>query len=111
MDINIKTAEYKAITAAQAKQLMCSISCYTVVVDVRREDEFRLGHIKGAINIPLGQLEQQAKLLLPDTSQEIILYCRTGSRSFEAANILLSLGYQKVYDLGSISDWCCELEK
>ncbi|MBQ5313497.1 MAG: rhodanese-like domain-containing protein [Oscillospiraceae bacterium] len=56
-------------------------------------------------------MEQQAKLLLPDTSQEIILYCRTGSRSFEAANILLALGYTKVYDLGSISDWCCELEK
>lgn len=111
MDINASTQGYKTITAQQAKQLMGNLSCYIKFVDVRREEEFRQGHIKGAINIPLGQLEHNAAQLLPDTMQEIILYCRTGSRSLEAANILLSAGYKNIYDMGGITDWCYELEK
>ena len=108
---NNKSAEYRAITVQQARQMMCSLSCYTVFVDVRRADEFELGHIKGAVNIPLSQLEEKAAALLPDLSREIIVYCRTGSRSLEAANILLDLGYKNVYDMGSITSWCWELEK
>lgn len=111
MNNTTNTSGYKTITVQQARQLMCSLSCYTVFVDVRRDDEFRKGHIKGAINIPLSQLEQKAALLLPDSSQEIILYCRTGSRSAEAAYTLLSLGYKNVFDMGGINNWCYELEK
>ncbi|MBE6887731.1 MAG: rhodanese-like domain-containing protein [Ruminococcaceae bacterium] len=111
MDNNSIKSAYRSITVQQARQLMCSLSCYTVFLDVRREDEFRQGHIKGAVNIPLNQLEQKAPLLLLDLSQEIIVYCRTGSRSYEASETLLSLGYKNVFDMGGITGWCYELEK
>lgn len=65
-----------------------------VIIDVREPFEFATGHVKGAINIPPAKLMAGAKKLqdVPKDT-EIILYCRTGSRSAVAANILQSLGY------------------
>lgn len=111
MDNNIAKGSYRTVTAQTARRIMTDIGTYTVIVDVRRPDEFRLGHIKNAVNIPLGQLQEKAAQFLPDYQQEIIVYCLTGSRSIEAANILLSMGYRNVFDLGGIRDWCYELEK
>ena len=65
-----------------------------VIIDVREPFEFATGHVKGALNIPPAKLMAGAKKLqdVPKDT-EIILYCRTGSRSAVAANILQSLGY------------------
>ena len=109
-DILQKTI-YRKITPQTARQMMCSLSCYTIVVDLRREAEFATGHIKGAVNIPLSRLIDDAPFRLPDLSQEIILYCRTGSRSLDGAHTLASMGYTNVYDLGGITDWCYGLER
>lgn len=106
MNTGFSPSEYKNITVQQARQMMCSLSRYIVIIDVRRPDEYRSGHIKNAVNIPLGELLEKAPALLPDISQEIIVYCRSGARSFNAAEELLSLGYKNVYDLGGISKWC-----
>lgn len=101
---------YRSITPQQAKQMMCDLATYTVVIDVRRSDEYRIEHIKGALNLPLGQLQQKICSLVPDKQQEIILYCRTGSRSFEAACMLIGMGYKNVFDLGGIINWHFEKE-
>lgn len=65
-----------------------------VIIDVREPFEFATGHVKGALNIPPAKLMAGAtKLQGVPKDTEIILYCRTGSRSAVAANILQSLGY------------------
>ena len=71
-----------------------------IIVDVREEVEFKSGHILGAINIPLGEIEDSNL----DQDKTIIVYCRSGNRSSKAKEQLEELGY-KVYDLGSIDNW------
>lgn len=69
---------------------------YTVI-DVREPDEYNTGHVSGAINIPPDQLMNGAFQLgdLPKDS-DIIVYCRTGSRSNVAMNILRLLGFTNI---------------
>jgi phage shock protein E len=65
-----------------------------IIIDVREHFEFKMGHVENAINIPLTKLIAGASKL-EDVSKDtqLILYCRTGSRSAMAMNILHSLGY------------------
>jgi rhodanese-related sulfurtransferase/thiol-disulfide isomerase/thioredoxin len=76
-----------------------------VLVDVRTAAEFDAEHLEGAVNIPVETLTGEKPASLPDTDAVVVLYCRSGNRSETAANQLLALGYQKVYDLGGIIDW------
>ena len=68
-----------------------------VVIDVREPKEFQSGHVGGAFNIPPSQLMQGAPQLsdIPKDSN-IIVYCRTGSRSKVAMNTLNTLGYKNI---------------
>lgn len=68
-----------------------------IVIDVREPEEYNAGHISSAINIPPDQLMKGADQLreVPKNS-DIIVYCRTGSRSNVAMNILGSLGFENV---------------
>lgn len=68
-----------------------------IIIDVREPYEFVTGHVRGAINIPPAKLMSGAKKLdgMPKDS-EIIVYCRTGSRSHVAKIILERLGYTNV---------------
>lgn len=75
------------------------------IVDVRSEEEYNSGHIEGSINIPLDYIEQ----INISTDRQIIVYCQSGSRSEQAAKILMKLGYDDVKDMGSISDWDYDL--
>lgn len=69
-----------------------------IVVDVRTKDEFKSGHIKGAINIPLNTLPQRVKELNPN--KPIITCCASGMRSASAKSILKSKGFKQVYNGG-----------
>ena len=75
------------------------------VVDVRRPDEYRLGHVPGAILVTNETIGSEPPAELPDKNAKILVYCRSGRRSREAALKLLDLGYQNVYDFGGIIDW------
>ncbi len=68
-----------------------------VIIDVREPSEFSEGHVKGALNIPPQRLIGGAKKLanVPKDAN-IVVYCRTGSRSNVAAHILHGLGYTNV---------------
>ena len=68
-----------------------------VVIDVREPFEFATGHVKGALNIPPQKLMNGAKQLagVPKDA-DIVVYCRTGSRSNVAVHILHGLGYTNV---------------
>ena len=65
------------------------------IVDVRNPDEFKQGHAKGAVNIPLGNLGKKAAQLQKE-NQPIILCCRSGARAGNAASILQGVGIKSI---------------
>lgn len=67
------------------------------IVDVRSPQEYREGHIDGAINLPEYNIRRNIQNILPDKNQLIILYCSVGERSKMAQNKLKRLGYTNVY--------------
>jgi molybdopterin/thiamine biosynthesis adenylyltransferase/rhodanese-related sulfurtransferase len=76
------------------------------IVDVRESDEFRQGHIPGAVFIPRGFLELRIEQTVAERSQKIIVYCAGGSRSLLAAKNLKDLGYENVISLrGGFNAW------
>ncbi|MEM7606142.1 MAG: molybdopterin-synthase adenylyltransferase MoeB [Myxococcota bacterium] len=76
------------------------------LVDVREKDEWRQGHIPGAIHLPRGFLEMQAASRLPDRSVPIVVYCAGGIRSAFATKALLELGYENVASANpGFNDW------
>jgi rhodanese-related sulfurtransferase len=75
-----------------------------IIVDVRELDEWRSGHIPGAVHVPLGQLAMNARRF--DRSQELIMVCRSGNRSATATGALTQAGYAKVSNLqGGMIAW------
>lgn len=74
-----------------------------VLVDVRSPEEFAQGHIDGALNIPIGELEQRMGELPKE--KDIVLYCRSGARSSRGRSMLTNAGYAKVHNLGAMSNW------
>ncbi len=81
------------------------------LIDVREPDEFASGHILNAVDVPLGDVVNGVIRLGIPKDQPIMVYCRTGRRSSEAASKLQGAGYQKIYDLGGITDWPYEIVK
>jgi rhodanese-related sulfurtransferase len=75
-----------------------------VLLDVRTYEEFEEGHIDGATLIPLDELDD--RWIEIDEYDKILIYCRSGNRSVTASDILLDVGFEKVYNLlGGISAW------
>ncbi len=67
-----------------------------LLVDVREGDEYRSGHIPGALHIPRAHLESKVEGLIPDKSTAVVLYCAGGTRSALAARTLQEMGYTRV---------------
>ena len=76
------------------------------ILDVRTQEEFAEGHIKNALNIPLDEISEVSF----EKDLELIVYCRSGARSEQAALILKDLGYT-VKDMGGLNNWNYDLEK
>jgi phage shock protein E len=74
-----------------------------LLLDVRTPEEFAGGHIPGSVNISLQTLAQRLDEI--PRNQPVVIYCRVGNRSAEAAEILQTAGYREVYDLGGIVGW------
>lgn len=98
------------ITAEEAKKLMDSESGY-VILDVRTEQEYAEGHIPGAILIPDYEISEKAESVLTDKDQLILVYCRSGRRSKNAAAQLEEMGYTRIREFGGILDWPYETER
>ena len=95
---------YQHITADEAKALMDNEEGY-IILDVRTDEEFAEGHIPGAILIPDYEIKERAEEILTDKDQLILVYCRSGRRSKNAASDLADLGYTNVKEFGGIIDW------
>lgn len=76
-----------------------------ILVDVRTPEEYREKRIPGSILLPDYEIRRRAAEVIPDRNARIVVYCRSGRRSAEAAKVLKDMGYQNVYDLGGIIDW------
>ena len=77
-----------------------------ILVDVRRDDEYINGHIENSINIDYMSNEFVENTKRLDKNMPIILYCRSGRRSYLSAIILSENGFKEVYNLeGGILSW------
>ena len=101
---------YKRISMDEAKTLMEKEEGY-ILLDVRTKGEYEIGYIPGAINIPLSDIDEKIIYSLPDKSQMILVYCRSGNRSREASDKLSKLGYSNVLEIGGINAWKGEIVK
>ena len=108
-DQTAKTAEYHKISAEEAKKMMDEQD--VVIVDVRTAAEYAEGHIADAVLVPNETIGDEAPAELPNKDAVLLIYCRSGNRSRTAANKLLKLGYQNIYDFGGINTWPYEIVK
>ncbi|MDR3686392.1 MAG: rhodanese-like domain-containing protein [Coriobacteriia bacterium] len=98
----ITKVDSAGLIAAQAKGAQ--------IVDVRTSGEYELGHIKGAINVPVDQIAQTAATWNKDNSY--VVYCASGARSAEAQQTMAGMGFKNVADLtGGVASWTGPLEK
>ena len=102
-------AAYQKISAEEAYEMMASQE--VVVVDVRTQEEYNGGHIENAVLVPNESIGSEMPEVLPDKEATLLVYCRSGRRSKDAAEKLLALGYQSVYDFGGVIDWPYALVK
>lgn len=85
-------ADFEFITPQQA-QVLIEKDQNVTLLDVRTVDEFKEGHIRGATLIPLSKLEKNLKKIKDSKKKQIVVYCRSGSRSVAASRILKAHGF------------------
>lgn len=103
------SGSYQQINQETAKEMMDNQE--VVILDVREQSEYDQGHIPGAVLFPLGTIEEEsAAQIIPEQDQVVLVYCRSGNRSKQAAEILAGLGYTEVYEFGGINTWPYEVE-
>ncbi|MBQ8496181.1 MAG: rhodanese-like domain-containing protein [Clostridia bacterium] len=105
---NNQTTTYRQISMTEAVTMMAQEQGY-IILDVRRPEEFAAGHIPNAINVANESIGTDEIPELPDKDQLIMVYCRSGRRSKEAAEKLVKLGYTNIVEFGGILDWKGEI--
>lgn len=93
-----------ALNPSQVVQLMNREKA--VVVDVCEPDEFAAGHVVGAKNVPLGQLEDKLPALVKNKAMPVVLVCASGARSSRALATAKKLGFENIHSLsGGMGAW------
>ena len=103
-----KITGYRQVTTEEAVNIMQTEENY-VILDVRTAQEFASGHIPGAALLPNETIGTEDIPLLPDKDQLILVYCRSGNRSKQAAEKLAQLGYTNIVEFGGINSWTGEI--
>ena len=98
---------YRQVNAEEADSMMEEESGY-IILDVRTAQEYSEKHIAGAINVPNETIGSEEIPELPDKDQLVLVYCRSGNRSKQAAEKLVKLGYTNIVEFGGINDWTGE---
>ncbi|MFM2426940.1 MAG: hypothetical protein RL707_766 [Pseudomonadota bacterium] len=100
----VQGATATGISPAEAVQ--CMNREKGVVIDVCSATEFAESHIKGALNVPLDELEARLDKAVKNKSTPLILVCAAGARSKRAQAMAQKLGYEKVHSLhGGLKAW------
>ena len=80
-----------------------------LILDVRTAEEYGKKHIPNSVLLPIEELRKGNFSMLKDKNQKILIYCWTGRRAEESAQILADNGYKNVFEFGGIVDWHGEL--
>lgn len=91
---NLLNGDFKQVNVDKVREL---VENNNIIIDVREKYEFKYGHIKEAINIPLSELRDRIDEIPKD--RPVYLHCKTGQRSYNAALVLQNMGYDKVYNI------------
>jgi adenylyltransferase/sulfurtransferase len=98
--------EIPEVSAPQVNELLKNNGKSPVLLDVRESDEWRQGHLEGALSLPRGFLEIKVETALPNKETPIIAYCAGGVRSLLAAKAMKEMGYQNVSSMaGGYAAW------
>jgi molybdopterin/thiamine biosynthesis adenylyltransferase/rhodanese-related sulfurtransferase len=98
--------EVPEVTPQQVNDLVTNNGKSHVLLDVRESDEWRQGHLEGALPLPRGFLEIKVETAIPDKNAPIIAYCAGGVRSLLAAKAMKEMGYQNVSSMsGGYTAW------
>lgn len=92
--INILEGAFKQVHVKDVRQL---IETNQVIIDVREAHEFKLGHLKGALNIPMSTFRNRIHEIPKDVS--VYVHCRSGQRSYNVIRALQHLGFDQVYNI------------
>ena len=80
-------------------ELKNKIAQGATVIDVRSNQEFREGHIQGAINIPDFEITDRVEKEVPKKNQLIVIYCQYGGRSRKSYTVMKNMGYTNIFNL------------
>ncbi len=95
-------AQYVDITVQQAKEMIDRGEVF--ILDVRTQEEYDTGHIKGSVLIPVLELDKGLNEIPRD--RKLLVYCRSGHRSLQASDILVNNGFAEVYNMDNgITGW------
>ena len=92
--LNVLHGIVKQVHVSEVRELVESKAC---IIDVRGRDEFEMGHLLGAVNIPLGELRQRISEIPND--RPVYLHCRTSQRSYNAVMALKGRGFDNVINI------------
>ena len=95
---------YKSLPQDQAVKMMAE-KPDVILLDVRTADEYEKKHIPNAKSVPLEEFQNGNFSSLPDKNATILIYCWTGRRAQDSAQILVDKGYKNVYEFGGMVDW------
>lgn len=97
---NIFSSSIPQISADEVKQALDEKKAIALL-DVRTPQEYASARIKNSINLPVDEVVNKIKKVMPDKSQTIYVYCLSGSRSSHAVAQMTELGYKNVFSLSS----------
>ena len=92
--LNVLHGVFKQVHVSDVRGLVESGAC---IIDVRTPEEFDEGHLKGAVNIPLGELRHRTSEIPKD--RPVYLHCRTSQRSYNAIMALKGRGFDNIYNI------------
>ncbi len=102
-------AGHTVISFDTAEMILAHLPENAHLIDVRTVEEYEGGHVGGALNIPVDEIEEAILTAVPEKSDVVIVYCRSGNRSAQAGKILEDLGYKVILNAGGINDYKGEI--
>ncbi|MGV8979069.1 MAG: FAD-dependent oxidoreductase [Cellulomonas sp.] len=104
--LNILNKEYQQVTVGDVRRLIVEEDAF--IIDVREPHEYALGHIKGAVNIPMSQFRQRLDEI--PTDRPVYCHCRIGQRSYNVVRALNQLGFPNAINIGGSFLGFCNYE-
>ena len=95
---------YKHVNFDEARQVLGD-NQGAIILDVQTPENFEKKHLPNAKSLPLEELQAKNFASLPDKNQTVLIYCQTGQRAEESAQILIDNGYKNVYAMDGIAEW------